>query len=76
VIYLLVTIAWYTIATFFDEEVDKFGKGRSTHKIDVVIKYGEVLGILQTYIGYSLRIYLFLKTFFSSILYNTILMSF
>jgi len=75
-IYLLVTIAWYTIAIFFEEEVDKFGKGRSTHKMDVVVKYGEVHGILQTYIGYSLRISLFLKTFFPSILYNTILMSF
>ena len=32
-IYLLVTIVWYTIAIFFEEEVDKFGKGRSTHKM-------------------------------------------
>jgi len=32
--------------------------------MDVVVKYGEVHGILQTYKGYSLRIYLFLKTFF------------
>jgi len=61
---LLVTIAWYTIAIFFDEEVDKFEKGRSTHKMDVVVKYGEVRGILRTYIGYSLRIYHFSKRFF------------
>jgi len=32
--------------------------------MDVVVKYGEVHGILQTYIGYSLRIYYFSKHFF------------
>ena len=32
--------------------------------MNVVVKYGEMHEILQTFIGYSLRIYLFLKTFF------------